>query len=102
MRHTLLEPSETVILQQIRKVLQWHGFYCIRIQQGLGCHKGLSDLIAVKAGHTYFIEVKKPKGKLSEHQERFKAEIEDRGGKYLVMRSADDAKVFCVEGKWLS
>jgi Holliday junction resolvase len=88
------EPSETVILQQIRKVLQWHGFYVIRIQQGLGCHKGLSDLIAVKAGQVYFIEIKKPKGKLSDHQEKFKAEIEGRKGKYVVLKSYEEAEEF--------
>lgn len=93
----LPEPSETIILRQIRSFLQWHGWFVIRIQQGLGCHKGISDLIAVKNGRTVFIEVKKPNGKLSDYQERFKATIEDRRGEYVVMRSVEDAKTFCWE-----
>jgi hypothetical protein len=87
-------PSETVILRQIRNVLQWHGWYVIRIQQGLGCHRGISDLIAVKKGRTVFIEVKKPSGKLSDHQERFRDAISDRGGEYVVMRSVEDLQTF--------
>ncbi len=87
-------PSETVILRQIRNVLQWHGWYVIRIQQGLGCHKGISDLIAIKRGRVVFVEIKKPSGKLSDHQERFKAAISDRGGEYVVMRSVEDLQAF--------
>ena len=38
---------EAVILNQVRDYLQLNGWYVIRIQQGMGCHKGLSDLICL-------------------------------------------------------
>jgi hypothetical protein len=95
----LQQPSETLILHNIRQVLRWHGFYVIRIQQGLGCHKGISDLIALKAGKVYFIEVKKPTGKLSEYQERFQAEVKERGCNYVVVRCVEDVKEILTDEK---
>ena len=61
-----------------------------RHQQGLGCHKGLSDLTAIKGGKTVYIEVKNIFGKLSEKQIEFKSDIENHGGIYLVVRSIAD------------
>lgn len=86
-KHTV---SETVILRQIRECLKFYGWFVIRIQQGLGCHKGISDLIAVKDGKTVFIEIKKPGGVLSEHQKKFRDDIETHGGKYIVAIDIED------------
>ena len=49
---------ETVIQNQIRDLLRMDGWFVIRHQQGMGCHKGLSDLTAIKEGRTIYIEVK--------------------------------------------
>ena len=86
--------TETDILRSIRQVLEIYGFFCIRIQQGLGCHKGISDIIIIKDGHVTFVEIKKPKGKLSKHQERFSKDISSRGGDYVVFRDLDEAMEF--------
>ncbi|MDF2563898.1 MAG: hypothetical protein K0Q53_293 [Massilibacillus sp.] len=37
-----------------------------------------------------YIEVKAPKGQLSEYQEEFQSDIESHGGMYVVARSVDD------------
>ena len=85
-----LQP-ESMILNQVRGVLQAYGWYVIRIVQGLGCHRGISDLIAVdKTGNVHFIEIKTKTGRLSEHQEAFKYQIESRGGSYKVIRSYEE------------
>ena len=85
-------PTETEIQNAIRDFLRWRGWFVIRHQQGLGCHKGLSDLTAIKGGKTVYIEVKKPKGKLSEWQLDFQADIEAHGGLYVVARSVEDVE----------
>lgn len=90
---------EVDIQNAIRDQLRWHGWFVIRHQQGLGSLKGLSDLTALKDGQTVYIEVKTPTGRLSEYQEQFKAEIESRGGLYIVARSVDDVKNLCGGGK---
>ena len=51
---------ETIIQNQVRQLLRMDGWYVIRHQQGLGCHKGLSDLSAIKNGITIYIEIKTP------------------------------------------
>ena len=83
-------PTETEIQSAIREYLRWRGWFVIRHQQGLGCHKGLSDLTAIKKGRTVYIEVKNIFGKLSEKQIEFKSDIENHGGIYLVVRSIAD------------
>jgi len=88
----MIKQTENQIQSAIRECLQWQGWFVIRHQQGLGCHKGLSDLTAVKNGRVVWIEVKTLKGKLSEWQEKFRTEIEAHGGKYLVARKLDDVK----------
>ena len=81
--------AESVILNATRQYLRLKGWYVMRIQQSIGCHPGISDLIAVKRGMTIFVETKSPKwrGKLSKDQEKFKAEIEAHGGMFYVIDS---------------
>lgn len=64
----------------------------MRIHQTLGCHKGISDLIAVKKGVTAFIEIKTPKGELRPEQLRFSCEIDAHGGIYAILRSVEGAE----------
>lgn len=97
MRGNIPKQSETSILTQIRSFLRLNSWYIIRIQQGLGCHKGISDLIAIKKGRVVFIEIKTSKGKLSIHQQRFRLDIEYYGGEYVIMRNFEDAEEFIKE-----
>lgn len=92
--------TENEIQAQIKQILQMHGFFVIRIQQGLGCHKGISDLIACKDGKVYFLEVKTPRGRLSEYQERFRDDLHRQGCNYYVLRSIDDAMNLLMIHKW--
>lgn len=85
------EPTEKEIQNEIRRYLQIRGWYVIRIQQGMGAHKGLSDLIAVKDGRVVFAEIKTPRGRLSEYQREFERELAAHGGEYAVLRSVEDA-----------
>lgn len=64
----------------------------IRNQQGLGSHKGMADLTACKQGMVVFIEVKTPKGYLSEYQKKFQRDIASQGCIYEVARSVEDAE----------
>ncbi len=82
--------KEADIQAAIRQYLQLKGWFIVKIHQSLGCYRGIADLYALKAGRHVWIEVKTPRGKLSRHQERFKADVEAHGGKYVVARSVDD------------
>ncbi len=91
-------PTENEIQSSIRQILEWRGWYVMRIQQGLGCQKGISDLIAVKNGRTVFLEIKKPTGKQSKDQLEFEADVKAHGGEYVVLRSVDEAVIFAKGG----
>jgi Holliday junction resolvase len=88
----MAKQTENQIQSAIREYLQYKGWFVVRHQQGLGCHRGLSDLTAIKNGRVIWIEVKTPNGKLSEYQKKFKEEISIHGGTYIVARSIDDVK----------
>ena len=84
------EPTESEILTVVRDFLRLRGWFVIRNQQGLGSHLGMADLTAIKNGKVIFVEVKTPKGRLGEYQRKFKRDIEEHGGIYLVVRSVEE------------
>lgn len=88
-------PKETDVQNAIRDWLRYHGWFVIRHQQGLGCHKGLSDLTAIKHGRTVYIEVKTQKGTQSADQSTFQEEIEGHGGTYILARGIEDVEGLC-------
>jgi len=87
-----MREKEGDILKQCRDYLRYRGWFVIRIQQGLGCHKGISDLICVKNGKVLFLEIKATGGKLSPHQVRFCADVRGHGGIYIWVSSFDELK----------
>lgn len=89
---------ESEILATCRELLRLRGWFCIRHQQGLGSHRGLSDLTAIKAGRVLWIEIKTPRGRLSQYQERFRADIMAAGGTYLTI---DDPNELEQALQWL-
>jgi len=84
------QDPESVVLRQVRDYLRLRGWYVIRIQQSLGAHRGLSDLICVKEGRTVFLECKTASGKLSPDQQSFQEAIGAGGGEYVVARCLED------------
>lgn len=55
--------------------------------------KGSADILGIvgPAGRFLAIEVKAPRGRLSEHQQNFRAMVESLGGLYVVARSPGEA-----------
>jgi Holliday junction resolvase len=81
---------ESLILRAVRNFLVTGGWYVVRIQQGMGCHKGIADLVAMKDGRTVWCEIKTATGTQSEHQVEFETRVLAAGGEYIVARSVDD------------
>ena len=87
---TISTQPESLILRAVRGHLERGGWYVVRIQQGLGCVKGIADLVAMKDGRTCWIEIKTPSGRQSDYQVAFERAIVAHGGQYRVVRSVDD------------
>lgn len=82
---------ETAILRQCAGYLRAAGWFTVRLQQGLGCHRGISDLVCMRGGRTVWVEVKSPTGRLSDWQDAYRLNVTQAGGEYVVVRSLDDA-----------
>jgi len=84
------QQPETAILRAVRDYLRVQGWLCVRMQQGMGSHKGIADLYCLKDGRSVWLEIKTPTGKQSTYQKQFQADVEAYGGEYKVARSLDD------------
>ena len=82
--------KESEIQRQIKEALQWRGWFVVKIHQSLGSYKGIADLYALKDGRHIWIEVKTPRGRQSDHQKKFQADLEAAGGEYILCRGAED------------
>lgn len=85
-----LKLTETDIRRQVRDYLRLRGWFCFHVLQGLGSHRGISDLIAVKGGRVLFVELKTATGRQSGYQETFQIELERAGGEYVLCRGIGD------------
>ena len=82
--------TETDIRRQGRDYLRIKGWFVFYVLQGLGAYRGIPDLIAVRDGRVLFIELKTARGRQSDHQKKFQADLEAAGGEYILCRGADD------------
>ena len=98
----MLMQSEHDIQNSIRIELSKLGYTVFRINVGKvklkdnrwfdsGLPPGFSDLIAIKDGRIYFLEVKADKGKVSEAQINFLEQMKKKGCRAGVVRSVEDA-----------
>lgn len=62
-----------------------------------GVRAGVSDLIIIKQGKVFFVELKTPTGKQSDSQKIFEQEVKKQGFDYLIWRSVDDCIDFFVD-----
>lgn len=82
--------SEADIKQLTWDYFKIKGWFIFPILQGLGCYKGISDYIAIKAGRTIYIETKSPAGKQRPDQVIFQADIEAKDGEYFLVDCYED------------
>ena len=90
MRTKASKIKESDIQRQIKDYLQWHGWFVVKIHQSLGSYRGIADLYALKDGLHVWIEVKTAQGRLSEAQEKFRDDVLNHGGRYIVARGIED------------
>lgn len=88
--HGKHQQPETAILRVVAGYLRATGWFVVRMQQGLGCHKGVADLVAMKGGRTIWVEIKTPKGRLSDWQDGFRQAVANSGCEYIVARCMED------------
>jgi len=80
---------ETAEKQAIKQYLLMKGFFHFPILQGMGAHRGIPDIMAIRNCVVYAIEVKAvgKNGRASpqsEHQKNFQKDWEEAGGIYVL------------------
>lgn len=96
--------SEKQIEQAILRALNKAGHFTIKLKDQSefreGAYRkgsafqirGVSDLVVFgSSGRCIWLEIKNARGKLSEHQKRFRDKIRSLGHRYEVARSVDEA-----------
>lgn len=91
---------QTAIIQYLtaKKIFMWRNNTGVAIHTGATGKQyrtsygqvGSADIIAIRGGICYGIEVKSPTGKLSEAQEAWGNRLARAGGIYVIARSVDD------------
>ncbi len=82
--------KETETKNIIKDYLNLKGVFWWYNLAGIGSQRGIPDLFALHNGKLYAIEVKTPKGKLSDHQLNFLNRVDLCGGKAVIARSLND------------
>ncbi len=87
---TRIITEETALKGMVKEYLALKGIFSYPIQQGLGSYPGLPDRVLHWQGGVHYLEIKKPKGKLSISQQAFQEQCKQDGISYSVIRSLDD------------
>lgn len=88
--------KESQIQTQIKKKLEEHGWYVVKLIQTN--KNGIPDLMAIRKGNVIFLEVKTDDGVVAPLQEHRIKELNSIGVFARVVRSVEDINVFCHKG----
>ena len=92
-----MKQNETDIKGQVKDYLGYKHIFNYPNTAGLGCYPGLPDRVIHYRGEVIYLEIKKPKGKQSEHQINFENQCHEDGIKYFVIRSIEDLQAVLSE-----
>lgn len=90
--------EETDLKLAVKQYLDLYGIFSYHLLQGIGSFKGLPDRVMHYEENVHYLEIKKPKGKLSPHQQAFYEQCNYDNIYYVVIRSLDDL-IDYLEGK---
>jgi len=82
--------TENDVKRAVKDYLNINGWFSFPLTAGIGSYRGAPDRIAIKNNRVLFLEIKRPGGRQSIHQQRFQKNIEEHGGEYYVVKSLDD------------
>lgn len=94
--------SETDLKRAVMKLFAFSGWLVTRAQAGRIrrgvqlARTGTADLVCCANGRYCEVELKLPGEELRESQKKRASEVIDRGGRYFVVRSLEDAQ-WCVK-----
>ena len=85
--------KESDITKQIMDTLKACGVWCWKHWSGPMSNEGIADILGIYKGKFLAIEVKGPRGKVSDAQSRFLRNVSEQGGIAFVAWSVEDLKL---------
>jgi hypothetical protein len=82
--------SETDVKRAVKAYLEAFGWFVYHNLQGIGCYRGLADLVAIRRGRHVYVECKSYRGRQSDWQRDFQTKLEAAGGEYRLVRDLAD------------
>ncbi len=82
--------TETDRRKQVKEYLLLKRWFVWHNLQGIGCYRGLPDLMAAKDGEVIGVEIKKPGGRQSDYQKQFQSLFEAAGCRYILAYGIDE------------
>ena len=81
---------ETDLKRQVKDYLAYKGIFSFPLIQGIASYKGAPDRVIHLNGRVVYLEIKLPKGKMSEWQLAFQEQCQRDGVEYYIIRSLED------------
>ena len=82
--------EETSLKSVIKEYLAIRGIFSYPVLQGIGSYRGLPDRVMHFDGRVHYLEIKKPRGRLSIYQEALKDQCKADEIPYHIIRSLED------------
>ena len=82
--------TENQIKAQIKDFLGYLGIFNFHLLQALGAYKGIPDKIIHYKGKVIYLEIKRPGGKMSQHQINFQQQCIEDGITYWCVSSSEE------------
>ena len=94
-----MKQSETDLKRTLKDYLALKGIFSWPVTQGIASYRGAPDRVMHLNGRVVYLEIKLPKGKMSDNQLDFQAQCKDDHISYVVIRSLEDLQdlVECQE-----
>ena len=86
----IIKITENMIKAQIKDVLAYKLIFNFPLLQALGAYRGVPDRIIHYKGKVIYLEIKTPKGKMSQHQQEFQRQCIEDGVDYFAVSSIEE------------
>jgi len=88
--------AETSLKSVIKEYLDLMRVFNYPVRQGLGCYRGLPDRVMHFQGQVHYLEIKTPKGRLTDSQVKFQGQCQADKVPYHVVRTLEDIQVILL------
>jgi len=85
-----MKQTETDLKRTLKDYLALNGIFSWPVTQGIASYRGAPDRVMHLNGKATYLEIKLPKGKMSENQQAFYYQCQTDGIDYYVIRSLED------------